>query len=69
MKCEGGSYGHRLGHRHRRRGVLLGFLYLGFARRVRRLGDLPQVDQNAQQRVDEDVSMWRRMQGQNTPWI
>jgi hypothetical protein len=50
-------------------GVLLGFLYLGFARRVRRLGDLPQVDQNVQQRVDEDVSMWRRMQRQNTPWI
>ncbi len=50
-------------------GLLLGFLYLGFARRVRSLGDLPQVDQNVQRRVDEDVSMWRRMQGQNTPWI
>ena len=49
--------------------LLLGFLVLAFARRVRGLGDLPQVDQNVQRRVDEDVSMWRRMQGQNTPWI
>ena len=49
--------------------ILLGFLLLGFARRMRGLGDLPQVDQNVQRRVDQDVSMWRRMQGQNTPWI
>jgi hypothetical protein len=49
--------------------LLLGILYLAFARRVRRFGNLPNVDQNVQQHVDEDVSMLRRMHGESTPWI
>jgi hypothetical protein len=49
--------------------LLSGFLFLGFFRRVRRFGAMPNVDQNVQRRVDEDVSMIRRLHGENTPWI